>query len=157
MRYTENTATGNAGAIGVGMTFGAAVRTSLSKCATFTGRASRSEFWWFGLFLWLAEAAMLVAIGLLFLGLFLVLRDNQRSFTAILINGLNWFSLFNNVAIIVLLLAVAVRRLHDIGRSGWWLFLAPVPLGFLVVIYWLAQPSAPDTNAHGVSPLHTTG
>lgn len=100
---------------------------------------------------------MFVAIGLLILGLFLVLRDNQRSFTAILINGLNWFSLFNNVAVIVLLLAVAVRRLHDIGRSGWWLLLAPVPLGFLVVIYWWAQPSAPDTNAHGVSPLPTTG
>ncbi|MFG1211366.1 DUF805 domain-containing protein [Xanthobacter flavus] len=139
------------------MTFEAAVRSCLSKCTTFTGRAPRSEFWWFCLFLWLAEAALLIVVGLLVAGLLLLLRDNQRLFTVILTNGFNLLSIFINVSFLALFLAVSVRRLHDIGRSGWWVLLAIAPLGILVVIYWWAQPSAPKANSYGAPPLPAAG
>lgn len=139
------------------MPFGAAVRGCLSKYRIFTGRASRSEFWWFCLFLWLAEAALLLVVVLLVVGLFLMLRDDQPLFTVILINGLNWLTVSTNVVFVLLLVAVAVRRLHDIGRSGWWLLIAPVPLGVLVLIFWWAQPSAKDVNTYGPLPLPLQG
>jgi len=47
-------------------------------------------------------------------------------------------------------MALAVRRLHDIGRSGWWLLLMLIPLiGPLVLLYWYVQPSAEGANQFG--------
>lgn len=102
------------------MTFGESIKTCFSKYAEFSGRADRSEYWWFELFL------LLVIVGAAMLG----------------------ETLSNLVSLAVLLpsLAVGARRLHDINKSGWWqlLYLIPV-VGWIVVIYWSAQP-ARDPN-----------
>ena len=102
------------------MNFGQAISTCLSKYATFSGRASRPEFWWFFLF------QLLVSLVTSFLG------D--------LINGLA------ALALLVPALAVGARRLHDIGKSGWWQLIALTVIGILVIIYWAAQPSAEGSN-----------
>lgn len=53
-------------------------------------------------------------------------------------------------------LAVAVRRLHDTGRSAWWLLLLLVPLGFVAVLVFLATDSDPGTNVYGENPNHAS-
>ena len=103
------------------------VRTCLTKYADFNGRAARPEFWWFVL-------AQFV-VGLI---LNMVLP---------LLGGL--FSL----AMLAPSLAAGSRRLHDIGKSGWLQLLALIPLvGWVILIYWAAQPGDPAANQYGSPP-----
>src|SRR5262245_44830417 len=97
------------------MTFADSIRTCFSKYADFNGTASRSEFWWFQLFIILVAAA---------LSLFSV----------------TLCSLFY-LAVLLPDLAVGARRLHDTGRSGWWQLLYIVPLGVIVlIVFWVMEP-----------------
>ncbi|MDP3761704.1 MAG: DUF805 domain-containing protein [Ramlibacter sp.] len=101
-----------------------AVKTCFNKYADFSGRAARPEFWWFFLF---QIVVLLVA----------------RIIGGDILYGL--------VALALLLpsLAVGARRLHDIGKSAWFLLLALIPLiGFLVLLYFFVQPSGP-ANEYG--------
>lgn len=108
------------------MNFGQAISACLSKYATFTGRARRSEYWWFFLFQFLVLAAAST------------LNDK--------LSGLVSLVLFLPA------LAVAARRLHDIGRSGWWLLLYVIPVfGWIVLLVWAVQKSDSDANAFGPS------
>ena len=106
------------------MNFGQAISSCLSKYATFSGRASRPEFWWFALCQFLVSAAA----GLL-------------------------GETVNNLVLIGLLLpalAVGTRRLHDIGKSGWWQLIMLTVIGLLVLIYWWVQPAVEGGNAYEV-------
>ena len=105
---------------GIPPTFFEAIRVCLIKYAEFNGRASRSEFWWFALFV------TLVATALAYL-------------------SQTWVSLFS-IAILLPLLSAGSRRLHDTGRSGWWQLFMLVPVAgiILVAILW-AVPSTDDT------------
>jgi uncharacterized membrane protein YhaH (DUF805 family) len=111
-----------------------AFRTVLSKYATFSGRASRPEFWW-----WVLAVFLLTALTQL-IDAFLMapmLGFDVGSETA-------GQPLSMLVSLILFLpgLAVAARRLHDIGRSGWWLFLYLIPIiGFLVLLWFYTRPS----------------
>ena len=105
------------------------VRTCFTKYADFNGRAARPEFWWFVL------AQLVVALIL--------------NMVLPLLGGL--FSL----AVLVPSLAAGSRRLHDIGKSGWLQLLALIPLvGWVILIYWTAQPGNPAANQYG-SPSQT--
>jgi uncharacterized membrane protein YhaH (DUF805 family) len=100
------------------MNFFDATKHCLRNYATFTGRASRSEFWWFSLFCTLASLAGSIV--------------NDR------LGGLI------TLGLLVPALAVSARRLHDLGKSGWWQLVSLVPLvGWLIVLYWFVQPSRP--------------
>ena len=90
-------------------------KSCFAQYAGFSGRAPRSEFWWFALF----------QLGVLVI--------------ATLISQV----LYGIAALALLLpaLAVGARRLHDIGRSGWWQLLSLTGIGTLVLIYWWVQPS----------------
>jgi uncharacterized membrane protein YhaH (DUF805 family) len=109
------------------MNFTQAVKTCLmQKYVEFSGRAGRPEFWWFFLFQFLA---MMVATVFGEVAYWLVA-----------------------IALLLPNIGVAVRRLHDIGKSGWFLLLGLIPLlGFLVLIYFWVQPSGP-ANAWGAAP-----
>ena len=108
------------------MSFPEAVQTVLTKkYADFSGRARRSEFWWFALF---------NAIGSPILGLIVSL--------ALLLPGL----------------AVAARRLHDTGRSGWWLLLIfVIVIGWIVLLVFYVTEGQPGDNQYGPSPKELGG
>ncbi len=103
------------------MDFVQAIKSCLGQYATFSGRASRSEFWWFFLFQVLVMAA-----------------------TSMLGDVINDIA---SLALLLPALAVGTRRLHDIGRTGWWQLLLLTGIGFLVLLYWWVQPS--DGSANG--------
>jgi uncharacterized membrane protein YhaH (DUF805 family) len=111
------------------MNFGQAISTCLGKYVDFSGRAGRPEFWWFFLF------QILVSIVASFLG--------------------GTISSLVSLALLAPALAVGARRLHDIGKSGWWQLIAFTVIGVLVLIYWFVQPSAEGSNAHDKAPAAT--
>ena len=117
------------------MDFTTAVRTALlERYADFQGRSSRSEYWWFVLFNILVQVFLnlLVSMAAAFAFLSLIVL------LGLLIPGI----------------AVGVRRLHDLGKSGWWLLLGFVPIiGAIVLIYWFVQPGEDQANAWGNNPL----
>jgi uncharacterized membrane protein YhaH (DUF805 family) len=112
------------------MRFGQAVAHVLRNYATFSGRAPRSELWWFSLFtLLLGLACNIVDAGL---GTHDVIRR------------------LVSLAMLLPSIAVGVRRLHDIDRSGWWSLLALVPLvGWVVLIVWYCTRGTPGANRFG--------
>lgn len=115
------------------MSFQDAVTTVLTKkYADFSGRARRSEYWFF--FLGYMLAAIVVEIIDAVLG------------TAPIITGLLVLGLF------IPSLAAAVRRLHDTGRSGWWLLISIIPFGGFVVLFFLVSDGESATNQYGPSP-----
>lgn len=112
------------------MNFTQAVSTVLSKYATFTGRAARPEFWWFALFNVIAS----LVTGMV----------DQAVF------GHEVVSIVYALAVLLPGLAVAVRRLHDTDRSGWWLLIGLVPvIGWIVLVYWYASEGTPGANQFG--------
>jgi uncharacterized membrane protein YhaH (DUF805 family) len=125
------------------MSFTAAVRSVLSKYVEFGGRARRAEYWWFVLF------SVLVGIVTSILDIALG-TDFEGSVTS---SGL--FSLIANLALFLPSLAVAVRRLHDLDRSGWWILIGLIPLiGVIVLLVFFVQDGTPGPNRFGPSPKH---
>jgi uncharacterized membrane protein YhaH (DUF805 family) len=107
----------------------------LKKYTLFTGRARRSEYWYF----------VLVSVGIaVVLG---VVDSVLRSLI-----GIGPLGMIYGLAVLVPSIAVAIRRLHDTDRSGWWVLLGLVPLVGLVLIYFLAQDSMASTNRYGQNP-----
>jgi len=105
------------------MTFGESIKICFSKYAAFEGRATRSEFWWWILFVVLASAATGL-LGNMISGLFSL---------AVLLPGI----------------AVTARRLQDIDRSGWWQLIGVIRLiGWIVMIVWCCQ-EAKEPNRFG--------
>jgi len=119
------------------MNMSEAVRTVLSKYATFSGRAARSEFWWWILAVVLATIVATILDELIF-------GSAPGGESIGILSGL--------LALALLLpnLAVAVRRLHDTDRSGWWLLLGLIPIiGFLVLLWFYVQKGTPGANRFG--------
>ena len=109
----------------------------LSKFADFSGRARRREYWTFAL------VNCLIAMLLLILGLAFG-EDSPASNIMVTIFYL---------IMLVPNLSVSVRRLHDIGKSGWWLFIGLIPLiGSLLLLVWSFMDSEPDENQYGENP-----
>ena len=108
----------------------------LQKYAVFSERARRKEFWLFILF------NMLIATAL----------ASIDSATGLTKSGSPLSSLYA-LAVLVPGVAVAVRRLHDTGHSGWWLLMSLVPLvGAIVLLIFMVQDSAPGQNQYGPNP-----
>lgn len=100
----------------------------------FNGRARRKEYWMFTLVNVVISIALSVILGLISENLALLA---------------NLYSL----AVLLPALGVTARRLHDIGKSGWWMLIALVPiLGGLYLLFLLVQDSVPETNAYGPNP-----
>ncbi len=115
------------------MTMMEAVSAVFSKYATFSGRSRRSEYWYFTLF------NLLVALVLNFLSRY--------------IGAFDFIAGIYSLATLVPGLAVAVRRLHDTGRSGFWLLLVLIPIvGSIILIVWCATDSQPGENQYGANP-----
>jgi uncharacterized membrane protein YhaH (DUF805 family) len=118
-----------------------AVKTVLSKYATFSGRASRSELWW-----WILAVFILLIITRIIDGAVIAPTLGFSSFEP---NAGQPLSLLVSLAFLLPNIAVGARRFHDIGKSGWWILIGLVPLvGTLVLIYFFVQPSD-DANEYG--------
>jgi uncharacterized membrane protein YhaH (DUF805 family) len=121
------------------MDFMTAVRTCLSKYVDFTGRARRSEFWYFILFSFLVQVVTSILDA--------IIGTDYDTFSGGLISTLASLALF------LPSLAVSARRLHDIGKSGWWQLLAIIPIiGWIMVIIWYCTDTKPGANQYGPDP-----
>jgi uncharacterized membrane protein YhaH (DUF805 family) len=109
-------------------------KLAISKFAEFTGRSRRSEFWYFYL------GYVVLSIIATMLGF--VLGDTIGT----ALSGLVFF------AMVIPFIAVSARRLHDVGRSGWWLLIYFTGIGIIVLIYWFASDSQPGANEYGSNP-----
>ncbi len=117
--------------------------TPLTRYAQFSGRASRSEFWWFQLFI------LIVFVPLHVLSFIAGYTGSE---------ALAWISMGLGVlvwlALLVPLVAVTVRRLHDTDRAGWWYLLLLVPFANLAVLVFTLLPGTPGDNRFGAPVPH---
>ncbi|WP_372840896.1 DUF805 domain-containing protein [Phaeovulum sp.] len=130
------------------MTFQESVKTCLSKYATFSGRAQRSEFWWFLLFTSLG-AALLSMVDIAVFGTTTTYSGGVSGSTdTTILSGV--FSLL----VFLPSLSVTVRRLHDLDKSGWWVLLWLIPvIGWIILIVWYATGGVRGENRFGPDPL----
>ena len=122
------------------MDFVTSVKTCFSKYVDWNGRALRSEYWWFILFL---------AIG----GIVTSVLDVMIFGTGIEVIGL--FNPLFSLATLLPSIFATTRRLHDGGRSGWWQLLYLTIIGTFVVLYWLIIEGDKEANAYGEPPAAT--
>lgn len=119
-----------------------AVTTVLSKYATFQGRAARPEYWWWVL----ATLILFIALGILE-GVIFAPMMGHEAFSEDAGQPLSFLA---SLALLLPNLAVAVRRLHDTDRSGWWLLLGFIPLiGTLVLLFFMVQRGTDGANRFG--------
>jgi uncharacterized membrane protein YhaH (DUF805 family) len=105
----------------------------LKKYAVFTGRARRKEYWMFALF----NVIIAIALGII----------------EGIVGGPGVLGGLYGLAVLIPSIAVGVRRLHDTGRSGWWILIGLVPvIGFIVLIVFFATDGQPGTNQYGPNP-----
>ena len=109
----------------------------LKKYAVFSGRAHRKEYWFF----FLVNVLIALALGVID-GLIGISGDANQS----VLVSLYW------LAVLVPSIAVGVRRLHDTGRSGWWMLLGLVPIVGLVLLVFLVLDGQRGPNAYGPDP-----
>jgi uncharacterized membrane protein YhaH (DUF805 family) len=105
---------------------------------TFSGRAARAEYWYWVLFTLILSIVTVVLDRAIF-------PDSESGAGPI-----------NTVASIIILLpsiAVGVRRLHDIDRTGWWYLIVFTIIGVFLLIYWACQRGTPGANRFGPDPL----
>jgi len=125
------------------MGFTEAVRVVLlAKYADFSGRARRSEYWWFMLFSCVLS---------------MVLRLSATILAPIPVIGLIFSIVVSLIGLALMIpgIAVYVRRMHDLGKSGAFLFLVLVPLVNFYIIYLLTQPGEEGSNSFGANPRVT--
>lgn len=109
-----------------------AVKNVFSNYANFNGRARRSEYWYFTLF---------NLIAAIVIGIICAIANSKIPLRL-------W-----QLAIALPCLSLGVRRLHDIGKSGKYAFIALIPIiGWIILIVWAAQDSQPGTNQYGHNP-----
>ena len=114
------------------MDFQTSVKTCLNKYATFSGRAQRSEYWWFALFLLAGSILLTIVDNILGMG------------------ALSPLSSLFSLATLIPSLAAGCRRLHDIDKSGWWQLLIIIPLiGWIILIIWFVKVGSSEENQHG--------
>lgn len=120
----------------------------LKKYAEFTGRARRSEYWLFTLFIFLVEIAYLVLFGVLGGGG--MTGSGQMNGLGMALTAV--YALFA-LGILIPSLAVSFRRLHDTDRSAWWLLIALIPfIGGLVLFVFTVLPGTTGANKYGADP-----
>ncbi|MCH7910220.1 MAG: DUF805 domain-containing protein [Candidatus Hydrogenedentes bacterium] len=111
----------------------------LKKYAVFSGRTQRQEYWMFTLFNIIITLVLFIIAGVIA--------------TALEIAAAGLLPNLYTLAVLLPGIAVTVRRLHDTGRSGWWLLIAFVPfIGAIVLLVFYVQDSQPGENQFGPNP-----
>jgi uncharacterized membrane protein YhaH (DUF805 family) len=119
------------------MNFSEAIRSGFQNYVGFSGRAARSEYWYWQLFFCLVG----IASALIDLALFPSLNVSPINTLA-------------ELALLLPTLAVSVRRLHDLDRIGWWLLIVLIPLiGAIWLLVWFCTRGTVGPNRFGPDPL----
>lgn len=119
------------------VTFGEAVNKALGQnYCNFNGRASRSEYWWFVLFMAIVNSAIGFVLG--------IFNSSET--------GISIITSIVGLAFLLPGLGLCVRRLHDTGHSGWWVLLSVIPLANILLIVWFCQDSYHGMNQYGPEP-----
>ncbi|MFB9376459.1 DUF805 domain-containing protein [Kineococcus gynurae] len=135
-----------------------AVRSCLRQYARFSGRARRSEYWWFQFAVLVFSFAFVVLLMLV-----LALTAGVQAATGqdsgslggagvVVAGGIYLVMILVLLALALPSLAVSVRRLHDVGRSGWWVLLGAVPFGGIVLLVFHVQDTVGGPNPYGPPP-----
>ena len=140
---------------GAPLGFGAAIRSAFRNYATFHGRASRSAYWWFALLTSLVELPFSVWYMVAFIGSVATADYANSSAPPSFPVGVLVPMLFLSLVSLPLLLpslGLAVRRLHDCNRSGWYYFMAFIPfVGSLILLIFYLQEGTPGPNQYSLS------
>lgn len=120
------------------MNFQQAIASGFRNYATFAGRASRSEYWFWTLFGILVGAAA----GILDAAVFPGIQTGPIQSLA-------------SLALFLPGLSVSVRRFHDLGRTGWWLLIMLTVIGIIVVLIWFCLRGTIGPNRYGPDPLES--
>lgn len=111
------------------VSMGEAVTLFFTNYVKFDGRSNRGEYWW-------------AVLGIVIVSFVLGFIDGMLGIQLL---GLIW-----SLATLVPGIAIGIRRLHDIDKSGWWLLIGLIPLvGALVLIYFFVQPPTQGPNSFG--------
>jgi uncharacterized membrane protein YhaH (DUF805 family) len=114
------------------MTFAQAIEAGFKNYVNFNGRARRSEYWYWFLFQILAQIVLSIVDA---------------------ITGIGFLTIVFALATIVPGIAVSVRRMHDIDKSGWYLLIGLIPIvGAIILIIWFVKEGTPGQNQYGPSP-----
>ncbi|MDE6297676.1 MAG: DUF805 domain-containing protein [Muribaculaceae bacterium] len=120
------------------VSFSEAISRAFNNYCCFTGRASRSEYWWFALFCAIVNWAIALIFGLTF------------GMDSVVFNTISWLW---SVAIFLPSLGLLFRRLHDTGRSGWNCCWALLPVvGWIIILVFVCQDSQMTDNQYGPVP-----
>ncbi len=134
------------------MTFGQAIKNNFSKYVTFSGRAARSEFWWWGLFVMVTN----LVLSWVDIALFGTVETGVGR-----VSGYTDMPVLSSLFLLATLLpsiSVTVRRLHDRDKSGWWYWLFLVPIvGPIVLLVWFILEGTRGANSYGPDPLDPGG
>jgi|ERR1700722_15602796 uncharacterized membrane protein YhaH (DUF805 family) len=115
------------------MGFGQAISSGFSNYVNFSGRSCRSEYWYWILFIIVAD----IVAGIIDYAIGIQVVTGLFGLATILPN-----------------LAVAIRRLHDLDRTGWWIFIGLIPLvGWIILIIWYCTRGTNGPNRFGPDPL----
>lgn len=121
------------------MDFTQALKAGFINYAKFDGRALRSEYWWF-------------ILAIIVLGLVLDAVEGLATGKSMFSSDFFVLSAIFSLATLIPSVSVATRRLHDIGRSGWWQLIGLTIIGLVPLIYWLAQRGDEGSNVFGADP-----
>ena len=119
------------------MSFAEAIVSGFRNYVNFSGRAPRSEYWYWTLFALLVSIVASILDSVLFHGMYVYSPISSLSSLALLLPGI----------------AVSVRRLHDIDRTGWWLLIAFTIIGILLLLFWDCVRGTAGKNRFGDDPL----
>ena len=121
------------------MNFGEAIATCMGKYGTFSGRASRSEYWWFYLFTILMSWGATIVDGAV----------ASSGDPAVASSGDPMVEIVVTLVFFVPIIAAGCRRLHYMGKSGWWQLLWFIPIiGWILLIVWLATNTKPEGDKY---------
>jgi uncharacterized membrane protein YhaH (DUF805 family) len=118
------------------MGFGEAISSVLRNYATFSGRAPRSEYWYWALFFFIVSIVAMAIDMTLF---------SESGFSP-LGTALSLGLLLPNIS-------ASVRRLHDIGRTGWWFLIAFTVIGVILLLVWACTKGTTGPNGYGQDPI----
>jgi uncharacterized membrane protein YhaH (DUF805 family) len=118
------------------MNFTEAIKSGFQNYVNFSGRAARSEYWYWTLF------SILMAIGSALIDFALFPRLEMSPINTIV-----------ELALLLPGLAVSVRRLHDLDRTGWWLLIILTGIGAIVLLVWFCMRGTMGSNRFGPDSL----